>query len=270
MARRLDLPFEGTGAVSTWRIRIAGRAPELSDVRDVVVTVRYSADDGGEVFAAAVKGMLKPYAAARFFDIAAEFPQEWAEFHEGDGSELVLPFTADIFPGMASRQVTGAGLGFPARGRQGGLAGGRIGSHLQGGGAVTMTRSTEHKRTKGRSPTKKQTEKTLTKTKRTGPKVAAPAEQRPATAAEIKLHDQVSAEARKAAKSGFAARFATAMEKFSKGVTIGIDKNLEVDVIQNASVKVAKASGHGHETDAVPVADGLDDARPRMPTSGRP
>jgi hypothetical protein len=97
------LPFEGTGAVSTWRLRIA----DVGDLADVVLVVRYTADDGGEVFTAAVKGMLKPYAAARFFDVAAEFPDEWAQFQEGDEAELVLPFTPDLFPSMAGRDVTG-------------------------------------------------------------------------------------------------------------------------------------------------------------------
>jgi hypothetical protein len=101
------LPFEGTGAVSTWRLRVAGGSAGLAGVRDVVLTVRYSADDGGEVFATAVRGMLKPYVAARFIDVAAEFPEEWEQFLGSDEAELVLPFTPDMFPGMASREITG-------------------------------------------------------------------------------------------------------------------------------------------------------------------
>jgi hypothetical protein len=99
------LPFEGTGAVSTWRLALTGRRP--SGVRDVVVTVRYTAEQGGELFATAVKGMLKPYPAARFFDVASEFPEEWQEFLDGDGRELTLPFTPDMFPDLAGRQITG-------------------------------------------------------------------------------------------------------------------------------------------------------------------
>ncbi|MEV0308973.1 hypothetical protein [Nonomuraea fuscirosea] len=77
------LPFEGTGAVSRWRLELsAAGAPEL---RDVVVTVRYTAEQGGEPFADAVRGMLKPYPAARYVDVAAEFPDEWAEFVQGEG-----------------------------------------------------------------------------------------------------------------------------------------------------------------------------------------
>jgi hypothetical protein len=113
------LPFEGTGAVSTWRLELAGRRPV--GLRNVVVTVRYTAENGGEVFANAVKEMLKPYPAARYFDVATEFPQEWQEFLDGDGRELTLPFTPDMFPGLTGRQITGVyphyGLadGVPAR-----------------------------------------------------------------------------------------------------------------------------------------------------------
>jgi hypothetical protein len=101
------LPFEGTGAVSTWRLRATGRSADLADLQDVVVVIRYTADDGGEVFAAAVRGMLKPYAAALFVDVATEFPDQWAQFQDGDDAELVLPFTTAMFPGMAGRDITG-------------------------------------------------------------------------------------------------------------------------------------------------------------------
>jgi hypothetical protein len=102
------LPFEGTGAVSTWRLRLSGR-PDVADLEDVVITVRYTAEEGGEVFAAAVQGMLKPSAAARFFNVAAEFPEQWEEFQnaEDDEAPLVLPFNTDMFPGMANRDITG-------------------------------------------------------------------------------------------------------------------------------------------------------------------
>ncbi|MEV4316133.1 hemopexin repeat-containing protein [Actinocrispum sp. NPDC049592] len=99
------LPFEGTGAVSTWHLQLTGRKP--TNLRDVVITVRYTAEDGGQVFANAVKGMLKPYAAARFFDIATEFPDEWQEFVDGEGTSLTLPFTPDMFPGLARNEISG-------------------------------------------------------------------------------------------------------------------------------------------------------------------
>nr|WP_245006641.1 hemopexin repeat-containing protein [Actinoplanes ianthinogenes] len=99
------LPFEGTGAVSTWRLdRTMFHGGELYDV---LVTVKYTAEHGGEAFANAVRGMQRPRPAARFFDVAREFPEAWEQFLNG-ADRLVLPLTTDLFPGMASRQIGGA------------------------------------------------------------------------------------------------------------------------------------------------------------------
>ncbi|GII59256.1 hypothetical protein Pth03_76450 [Planotetraspora thailandica] len=98
------LPFEGTGAVSRWRLE-ARRV--LADLVDVTITVKYTADQGGETFATAVRGMLKPYPAARYLDVAASFPDEWEAFLSGDDDALVLPITADLLPGLSGRQITG-------------------------------------------------------------------------------------------------------------------------------------------------------------------
>ncbi|SPL95789.1 Insecticidal toxin complex protein TccB3 [[Actinomadura] parvosata subsp. kistnae] len=112
------LPFEGTGAVSRWRLELpAGGAPHLVDV---TLTVKYTAEQGGESFAGTVKGMLKPYATARYFDVPAEFPEEWSAFTEGEDATLTLPFTPELFPGMTGRAVSGvyalyAPAGGPAR-----------------------------------------------------------------------------------------------------------------------------------------------------------
>ncbi|BCB78171.1 hypothetical protein Pflav_045810 [Phytohabitans flavus] len=99
------LPFEGTGAVSRWRLERGGRA--VRDLFDVVVTVKYSAEQGGPVFANAVRGLLKPYPAARFFDLARDFPDEWSEFVSGEEGRLVLPFTPEMFPDLAGPQIGG-------------------------------------------------------------------------------------------------------------------------------------------------------------------
>jgi hypothetical protein len=98
------LPFEGTGAVSRWRLD-ARRVP--AGLIDVTVTVKYTAENGGETFATAVRGMLRPYPSARYLDLAAEFPDEWAAFLESDARDLYLPITPEYLPGMAGRQITG-------------------------------------------------------------------------------------------------------------------------------------------------------------------
>jgi hypothetical protein len=99
------LPFEGTGAVSTWRLELSGRRP--ADLHNVVITVRYTAEAGDQVFTNAVKGMLKTYPAARFFDVATEFSQEWQDFLAGDEQQLTLPIAPELFPNMSGTQITG-------------------------------------------------------------------------------------------------------------------------------------------------------------------
>ncbi|MEV0620282.1 hemopexin repeat-containing protein [Nonomuraea sp. NPDC050404] len=99
------LPFEGTGAVSTWRLE-TGDLPDDS-LSDVTIVVKYTAQQGGAAFANAVKGMLKPYQTARFIDVAAEFPDEWEEFVGGEEGELTLPITTDMLPRITGSQITG-------------------------------------------------------------------------------------------------------------------------------------------------------------------
>ncbi|MET0236550.1 MAG: hemopexin repeat-containing protein [Kibdelosporangium sp.] len=98
------LPFEGTGAVSRWRLE-SRQVP--AGLLDVTITVRYTAEQGGESFATAVRGMLRPSPSARYLDVAAEFPQQWTEFADGDSTRLSLPIAARHLPGIVGRQITG-------------------------------------------------------------------------------------------------------------------------------------------------------------------
>ncbi len=99
------LPFEGTGAVSRWRLD-AGPHRVPDDLRDVTITVKYTAEQGGDAFATAVRGMLRPYTAAGFFDAATDFPDAWAEFVDDGTNTLTLPITPDLLPGLTGRQIT--------------------------------------------------------------------------------------------------------------------------------------------------------------------
>ncbi|MFG1682588.1 hemopexin repeat-containing protein [Nonomuraea sp. NPDC049269] len=96
------LPFEGTGAVSTWRLDLPGlrSADHPADLSDVQITIRYTAEHGGDTFANTVRGLLKPYAAARYVDVPTDFPDEWAAFTH----DLVLPVT---LPDLYGGQITG-------------------------------------------------------------------------------------------------------------------------------------------------------------------
>ncbi|TDC85530.1 hypothetical protein E1193_02535 [Micromonospora sp. KC606] len=111
------LPFEGTGAVSTWRLELTGPRP-AGTPDDVVLTVRYTAEDGGRIFADAVRALLPPQPASRYVDVAADFPEAWEMFRTGDGP-LRLPLTPADLPGIVGRQVTGLGAAVVRTGADG-------------------------------------------------------------------------------------------------------------------------------------------------------
>ncbi len=85
-------------------MEVTGRRPW--DLFDVTLLVKYTAEQGGDVFANAVRGHLrKPYAAARFVDVAGEFAEEWEAFV--NGGDLVVPLSPDMFQDIVGVQLTG-------------------------------------------------------------------------------------------------------------------------------------------------------------------
>lgn len=98
------LPFEGAGAVSTWKIALPKdyRAFDYSTIADVVLHVRYTARQGvdqtkvkaslDETFQAATQSQL-----ALLYSLRNDFPTEWSAFVNG-----AAPFSAtiqrDFFP----------------------------------------------------------------------------------------------------------------------------------------------------------------------------
>jgi hypothetical protein len=111
--RRLEddryLPFEGTGAVSRWRLELNGKrgSVDLDQLLDATLTLQYTALPGGEAFADAVKGLLKPYDTVRFIDLNFDFHTEWLEFLSNEETSLTLTFTPALFPNLASSRITG-------------------------------------------------------------------------------------------------------------------------------------------------------------------
>ncbi|MEO1433294.1 MAG: hemopexin repeat-containing protein, partial [Cyanobacteria bacterium J06633_8] len=103
------LPFEGTGAISTWKLELKGKRGSYSieELTDITINIQYTAKQGGTDFANGVKGMLKPYPASRYFNIANEFPNEWNEFLGSDGNDLILNLTRDLFPNLSGSKITG-------------------------------------------------------------------------------------------------------------------------------------------------------------------
>ncbi|MBX9243733.1 toxin [Actinotalea ferrariae] len=82
------LPFEGAGAISTWRIELPHRYRQFdyASIADVVLHVQYTAREGGPQLRrraeAALDDALGPQGRglARLFSMRLEFPTQWARF----------------------------------------------------------------------------------------------------------------------------------------------------------------------------------------------
>jgi receptor-binding and translocation channel-forming TcA subunit of Tc toxin/ABC toxin-like protein/neuraminidase-like protein len=77
------LPFEGTGAISTWRLDLplGANRIDFSAIADVVITLTYSAVVGGGVFKDAVVGMIADkYAGQASMALQQRYPDAWARF----------------------------------------------------------------------------------------------------------------------------------------------------------------------------------------------
>jgi ribosomal protein S18 acetylase RimI-like enzyme len=110
---RLDddrfLPFEGTGAVSSWRLELNGKrgSYQLNEIKSVTITLKYTARNGGTAFASAVKGLLKPYPTAVYFNMAEMFTDAWYDFVDGKTETFDLPVTHDMLPNLSGSKITG-------------------------------------------------------------------------------------------------------------------------------------------------------------------
>jgi hypothetical protein len=72
------LPFEGTGAISRWRIELPPETNQfdLWSVSDVIFHIRYTARPGNGDLGSAATAELK---GARLFSLKHEFPLEWSQ-----------------------------------------------------------------------------------------------------------------------------------------------------------------------------------------------
>ncbi|OUS97442.1 toxin [Rhodococcus sp. NCIMB 12038] len=99
------LPFEGAGAISTWRIELPPLAQfDYDSIADVVLHLRYTARDGGaqlrQKSTDAVTELLETAGAAgmaRLFSLRHEFPNEWNTFAHGN-EDLTFSLRKDHFP----------------------------------------------------------------------------------------------------------------------------------------------------------------------------
>jgi len=75
------LPFEGTGAVSKWELKVPPETNrfDLDAIGDVIVTVRYTALEGSSQFGSDVRGLLQSYPlpGAVYLSLAQAYATQW-------------------------------------------------------------------------------------------------------------------------------------------------------------------------------------------------
>jgi hypothetical protein len=100
------LPFEGTGAVSSWQLEIPPEHNriDLSQLTDVVITLRYTALDGKREFRDETVQVLKKnkvhYRGKLYLDTAQSFPGAWYAFRNPPPAPATQALTFDVQPGM--------------------------------------------------------------------------------------------------------------------------------------------------------------------------
>ena len=112
------LPFEGTGAVSTWRLTMPQSTNrfDFEAIDDVVLSVKYTALNGGVTFRDAVVKLpsLKPYVGDALLDMKVDFEEEWKKFIDNHPSQARQIFTFDLDdfvpPHVTKAYVTGVCL----------------------------------------------------------------------------------------------------------------------------------------------------------------
>jgi hypothetical protein len=99
------LPFEGTGAVSTWELNLpqATNRFDISTISDVIIHLDYTALNGGAALSGQVKNLnqIKYYQGTLVANLSTVYPTEWEKFKQqakGNSSELKFKLSTEIFP----------------------------------------------------------------------------------------------------------------------------------------------------------------------------
>ena len=114
------LPFEGAGAISTWHLQLPKdfRQFDYDTISDVIMHIRYTAREGGEILKQkAVDSLTDQLAAAsaevpllRAFSARQEFPSEWHQFLHPKETDGTHKLDLDIIPNRFPFQFRGKTL----------------------------------------------------------------------------------------------------------------------------------------------------------------
>jgi len=122
------LPFEGTGAISTFKIDLplTSNPFDVGRLEDLVLHLKYTSRDGGNVFRGVVTSSLQPPPSGTLLvRVAADRATAWYEFRNavaGTSPTLALDLAQDVFPylpgggnvTMTSLQAVAQGTAFQA------------------------------------------------------------------------------------------------------------------------------------------------------------
>ncbi len=100
------LPFEGAGAISTWRISLPPDTNrfDFDTLSDVILHLNYTARDGGQPLASAARSAVideTPREGAQLLNLRRDFPSRWHAFLHPSGDEdqvLELDLGPQHFP----------------------------------------------------------------------------------------------------------------------------------------------------------------------------
>jgi hypothetical protein len=129
------LPFEGAGALSRWRLSLPGdfRAFDYATITDIVLHLRYTARDGGELLATKARQTLADRLGAltraqstqvglvQLIPLRLDFAREWQRFRN-DHAKLALQLSEQHFPYMFRGRITPHGAALVWDGESPGVA----------------------------------------------------------------------------------------------------------------------------------------------------
>ena len=110
------LPFEGAGAISTWRLELPGefRTFDYASIADAILHIRYTAREGGVALGGPATTALRAQVAeadrsglALLLSLREDFPTEWANF--APTQVLTLKLRKQHFPYLAQRDRLSVG-----------------------------------------------------------------------------------------------------------------------------------------------------------------
>jgi hypothetical protein len=106
------LPFEGAGAVGTWRLELPAefRPFDYETISDVILHIRYTAREGGDALGTQATSDLRDMLTtamgsgqALLLSLRHDFPTEWAAFAAGT-DDLTMRLRKDMFPYMVQNE----------------------------------------------------------------------------------------------------------------------------------------------------------------------